>query len=109
VYRISDSIVPRIEEAISGLEVLQAVRDAIGWEVTPALLARGNSLILSYMLAVSLPVPGPEGDHVLYMRPLEDPYAPQEAVSQVIRELYRQCQEEADARPAPARRPGQRP
>jgi hypothetical protein len=96
VYRISDSIIPRVEEAISGLEVLQAVRDAIGYEVTPALIARQGGLVLSYMIAVSLPVPGPEGHHVLYMQPLEDPHAPQEVVSQVIRELYRQAQAEAD-------------
>ena len=36
-------------------------------------------------------------DHVLYMRPLEDPHAGQDDVSRLVLDLYRQCQEEVDA------------
>lgn len=98
MYRISDNMISRVEAAIRELEVLQVIRDGIGYEVTPAFLLGGPAgLILSYMIAISLPVPGPEGDHVLYALPVDDSHAPQEAVSQAVRQLYRQAQDEADA------------
>jgi hypothetical protein len=101
MYRISDGIIERVLEAIEGLAVLQAIKDTIGYEVTPALFMRPEGTILAYMIAIGLPVPGEhvpaDQDHVLYMHPLEDPHAPQEEVDQVVRELYRQAQQEADA------------
>jgi hypothetical protein len=101
MYRISEGVTTRVLAAIEGLEVLQAIRDTIGWEVSPFLLMKPGGPILAYMIALGLPVPGAasaaDQDHVLYMHPLEDPHAPQEDVDQVVRELYRQAQEEADA------------
>lgn len=101
MYRIADGITGRVLAAIDGLEILQAIKETIGYEVSPALTVKNGGMILAYMIAISLPVPGPpppaDQDHVLYMHPLEDPHAPQEEVDQIVRELYRQAQEEADA------------
>lgn len=101
MYRISDGVTDRVLAAIDRLEVLQAIKDDIGYEVSPALLARQNGMILAFMIAIGLPVPGApsaaDQDHVLYMHPLEDPHASQEEVDRIVRELYRQAQEEADA------------
>lgn len=97
--RISDILAERITTAIGRLPVLEAARDQIDWEITPALLPRGQGLVLAYMVAVSLPVPGTvENDKVLYMAPLDDPDADQETVSSLVWGLYQRCQAENDAR-----------
>lgn len=99
--RISDVLAERINTAISSLIVLQAVRSQIDWEIAPALLPRGGGMILAYMVAVSLPVPGSvEGDRVLYMAPLDDPSADQDAVNDLVESLYLKVQKEADDRRA---------
>ena len=57
MYRISEELRRRVELGIEGLEVLRVIRDSIGYEVTPALLARQDGMILAFMVAVCLPVP----------------------------------------------------
>ena len=97
--RISDILGQRITVAIEALPVLAVVREQIDWEVAPALLPRGSGMVLAYMVAVSLPVPGSvEGDKVLYMTPLEDPDAGQDQVSALVEGLYLKAQQEADER-----------
>jgi hypothetical protein len=102
--RISDLLISRVTAAIEALPVLSVVRQAIDWEIAPALMPRpGGGLVLAYMVAVSLPVGSLNGDKVLYMAPLDDPDASQEKVSALIRSLYDKCQAEADERQAAVR------
>lgn len=99
--RISDILGQRVVIAIEALPVLAVTRDQIDWEIAPALLPRGGGMVLAYMVAISLPVPGSiEGDKVLYMTPLEDPDADQEQVSALVEGLYLKAQQEADQRRA---------
>lgn len=99
--RISDAISHRIITAISSLIVLEKIRAQIDWEIAPALLPRDGGMILIYMVAVSLPVPGSvEGDKVLYMAPLDDPNADQDKVNALVEGLYLKAQREADDRRA---------
>jgi hypothetical protein len=99
--RISDILAARITSAIEALPVISVVRDQIDWEIAPALLPRGSGMVLAYMVAVSLPVPGSvEGDKVLYMAPLDDPDASQETVMSLVEGLYLKAQQEADQRHA---------
>lgn len=99
--RISDILGGRIAVAIGELPVLSVIREQIDWEIAPALLPRGGGMVLAYMVAVSLPVPGSaEGDKVLYMAPLDDPDASQETVSSLVEGLYLKAQREADQRRA---------
>lgn len=99
--RISDVLAARITSAIEALPVLSAVRDQVDWEIAPALLPRGAGMVLAYMVAVSLPVPGSlEGDKVLYMAPLDDPDAGQAQVSALVEGLYLKAQQETDQRRA---------
>lgn len=100
--RISDLLARRVIDAIVSFPVLEKAKGEVDWEITPALLPhRGDGLVLAYMVAVSVPVPGSvEGDKVLYMAPLDDPDASQEAVFKLVWGLYRQCQAECDARRA---------
>jgi hypothetical protein len=99
--RISEVLATRIAAAIEALPVLSVVREGIDWEIAPALLPRGGGMVLAYMVAVSLPVPGSaEGDNVLYVAPLDDPHASQEAVSDLVEALYLRAQRECDDRRA---------
>jgi hypothetical protein len=99
--RISDVLAQRIIIAIEALPVLSVVRDQIDWEIAPALLPRGAGMVLAYMVAVSLPVPGSvEGDKVLYMAPLDDPDASQDTVTSLVEGLYLKAQQEVDQRHA---------
>jgi len=101
--RISDVLGERVTEAIKAMPVLEVAREQVDWEITPALLpVPGTSdLMLAYMVAVSIPVPGSVGgDKVLYMAPLDDPDAPQEKVSALVWDLYQRCQAENDERRA---------
>lgn len=101
--RISDLLISRITAAIEALPVLSVVRQAIDWEIAPALMPGSGGLVLAYMVAVSVPVGSLTGDKVLYMAPLDDPDAPQETVSALVRSLYDKCQAEADQRQAAVR------
>lgn len=99
--RISDLLGRRVAAAIEELPVLSVARDGINWEITPALMPGAGGLVLAYMVAVSIPVPGSvEGDRVLYMAPLDDPDASQETVSTLVRSLHDRCQAEAAERQA---------
>jgi hypothetical protein len=99
--RISDGLARRVTEAIESLVILEAARARIDWEIAPALLPRGSGVVLAFMVAVSLPVPGSlEGDRVLYMGPLDDPAASQETVNGLVESLYLKAQAEADQRHA---------
>lgn len=99
--RISDVLGQRVTAAIDALSVLSVTREHIDWEIAPALLPRGSGMVLAYMVAVSLPVPGSlEGDKVLYMAPLDDPDASQETVSSLVEGLYLKAQQEVDQRHA---------
>lgn len=96
--RISDELIRRVEAGIEALQVLGVVRDSISYEVTPALMPGRDGMILGFMVAVSLPVPGSTSDdHVLYMRPLDDAHASQEDVSRLVQVLYADAQGEVDA------------
>lgn len=98
--RISDILGERVVEAINAMPVLAAAREQVDWEVTPTLVPdREGGLLLAYMVAISVPVPGSvQGDRVLYMGPLEDPDASQSLVNAFVWKLYRDCQAESDAR-----------
>jgi hypothetical protein len=97
--RISDILGERVTAAIEALPVLSVIRQRVDWEIAPALLPRGDGMVLAYMVAVSLPVPGSvEADKVLYMAPLDDPDASQETVSALVESLYLRAQQEADQR-----------
>ncbi len=101
--RISDLLISRVTAAIEALPVLSVIRQAIDWEIAPALMPGQGGLVLAYMVAVSLPVGSLNGDKVLYMAPLDDPDASQEKVSALVRSLYDKCQAEADERQAAVR------
>ena len=106
-YRISDGIGAKVSAAIDSLPVLAAIRERIGWELTPALLPdrSGGGLNLAYMVAVSVPVDwaAVEPDHILYMAPLADPDADQGNVNALVYGLYERCQREADEQRARSR------
>lgn len=96
--RISDAIETMIKDAVGGLEIPQAEKDSIEWEIAPALIPAGREMALAYMVAVSIPVPGSvEEDYVLNMKPLRDPHADQAAVSALVTELHGLCAQQADA------------
>ena len=95
--RIADAVAARVVAAIDGLDISQADRNAVEWEIAPALIPVGREMALAYMVAVSIPVPGSaEEDYVLRMKPLKDPHAGQDAVAALVSELYALCQEAAD-------------
>lgn len=95
--RISSAVEKCIEAAINGLEVPQAVKDSIEWDIAPALIPAGREMALAYMVAVSIPVPGSvEEDYVLQMKPLRDPHADQAIVTALVEELYGLCEKAAD-------------
>jgi hypothetical protein len=95
--RVADVVEGRVKAAIEGLDIPQAVKESIEWEITPALFQKGREMTLAYMVAVCLPVPGSvEDDYVLRMKPLEDAHSPQSAVTALVAELYGLCQEAAD-------------
>lgn len=100
--RISDVLGERVTEAIKAMPVLAVAREQADWEITPALLPGPvGDLVLAYMVAISVPVPGSVAkDKVLYMAPLDDPDAPQEKVSALVWDLYQRCQADNDARRA---------
>jgi hypothetical protein len=103
VARISEGLAQKIVEAVTALPVLETARAQVDWEIAPALIPdrKTGELMLAYMVAVSLPVPGSvENDKVLYMAPLDDPDAGQEAVASLVQFLYDKCQAENDARRA---------
>lgn len=96
--RISDAIESCINRAVEALEIPQAVKESIEWEIAPALIPAGREMALAYMVAVSLPVPGSvEEDYVLNMKPLRDPHADQAAVTALVTDLYVLCEQQADA------------
>lgn len=95
--RTSDRLALRITDAIAALQIPQAIKDQIEWDVFPALVNRGGP-VLAFMVAISLPVPGSvDDDHILYMAPLDDPNARQADVNTLIAGLYEKTQEEVDA------------
>jgi hypothetical protein len=95
--RISDAIENCINRAIEALEIPQAVKESIEWEVSPALIPVGREMSLAYMVAISIPVPGSvEEDYVLQMKPLRDPHADQGVVTALVEELYGLCEQAAD-------------
>jgi hypothetical protein len=95
--RISDVIAAKVEAAVNSLPVLQAVKDTVEWEISPALVPAGRDMSLAYMVAVCIPVPGSvEDDYVLRMTPLEDPHAPQAVVDALVQVLYGYCSGAAD-------------
>jgi hypothetical protein len=95
--RVSDVVEERVKAAIGALEVPKSVKDSIEWEISPALLQRGEEMTLAYMVAISIPVPGSvEDDYVLQMKPLRDPHADQGAVTALVEELYGLCEQAAD-------------
>lgn len=99
--RISDALGAKVITAIEALPVLAVARQQIDWEIAPALLPRGDGMVLAYMVAVCIPVPGSvEGDKVLYMAPLDDPDASQEKVSALVGGLWSRAQGESDQRRA---------
>jgi hypothetical protein len=95
--RISSAVEKCIEAAIDGLEIPQAVKDLIEWDIAPALIPDGREMALAYMVAISIPVPGSvEEDYVLQMKPLRDPHADQGVVTSLVEELYGLCERAAD-------------
>jgi hypothetical protein len=95
--RISDAIESCINRAVEALEIPQAVKESIEWEISPALIPTGREMALAYMVAISIPVPGSvEEDYVLQMKPLRDPHADQAAVTALVEELYGLCEKAAD-------------
>lgn len=95
--RISDAIESCINRAVEALEIPQAVKESIEWEISPALIPTGRELSLAYMVAICLPVPGSvEDDYVLQMKPLRDPHADQAAVTALVADLYGLCEKAAD-------------
>ena len=95
--RISSAVEKCVEAAIDSLEIPQAVKDSIEWDIAPALIPSGRELSLAYMVAVSIPVPGSvEEDYVLHMKPQTDPHADQAAVTALVSELYGLCEQAAD-------------
>jgi hypothetical protein len=96
--RISDVVEERVKTAIEALDVLQAVKDSIEWDISPALIPAGRGeMALAYMVAISVRVPGSvEEDYVLQMKPLLDPHAPQADVTALVAELHGLCQAAAD-------------
>lgn len=95
--RIEDAVAVCIEAAIDSLEIPQAARDLIEWDIAPALIPAGREMSLAYMVAISIPVPGSvEEDYVLQMKPLRDPHADQGVVTALVTELYGLCEQAAD-------------
>ena len=95
--RVADVVEERVKAAIEALEIPQAAKDSIEWEITPALFQKGREMTLAYMVAVCLPVPGSvEDDYVLRMKPLEDAHSPQAAVTALVADLYGLCGKAAD-------------
>ena len=97
--RLSDAVGPKIVSAINALEIPRVVRDSIEWELVPALIpgAAPGQFGFTYMLALSVPVPG-AGDYVMHVGQLEDPHVSQPEFSRAVRALYDSVQREADDR-----------
>ena len=73
--RISDAIESCINRAVEALEIPQAVKESIEWEISPALIPTGREMALAYMVAISLPVPG-SVEEVLRFWPPSGPSRP---------------------------------
>jgi len=97
--RLSDAVGPKIISAIDVLDVPQVVKDSIEWELVPALIPSGapGEFGFTYMLALSLPVPG-ASDYVMHVAQLEDPHVSQPEFTKAVRALYASVQREADDR-----------
>lgn len=95
--RISDILAEKVVTAIDALAVLNRSRNEIEWEISPALLPRGDGMVLAFMVAVAVPVPASvENDYILKMAPLDDPHADQRTVDDLVAMLYRLCEVDAD-------------
>ena len=95
--RTADVLIAKILVAIDALQVPQVIKDRIEWDTVPTLLTRNRSdLLMGYMVAISLPVPGLQDEYVMYTVPVEDPHLSQDDMNRAVAALYRQAQEEAD-------------
>lgn len=104
--RLSDEVAAQVVAGIEVLEVPQAVKDSILWDVTPALAPAGRGeFSLVFMVAITLPIPDTEDDYALEAAPLMEVPAPQDAVTTHVKILYSRAQAKADEIQASLRAP----
>lgn len=82
--RLSDIVAGAVTGAISALEIPQADREAVEWEVTPAISPLEGSI--GWFVGVGLPVPV-TGDSVMPFAPVSDPHDAAE-IGRLVRALY---------------------
>lgn len=97
MYRISEQLQARIIAAIQALEVTDEERELIGWDINPILLSRapGTMPQFSFVVAISVPIPGTEDDRILHMEPLPEAHAAQDVVSALVLKLHASATAEA--------------
>lgn len=91
-YRITDEIVKKVRKALEDLEVLEAEKERIGWDVTFSMMPSQTGFKPAWLVAVSVPV---GENHVLNMLPV-DAHVPQEHVTLFVKNLYDRSQADAD-------------
>ncbi len=86
--RVSDIIAGHIEAAIDRLDVPQAVKDQMVYDIVPSLMSNGS---MGSIIGIGLPA-GP--DWVFYYHPAEDPFNPEDIYQNVVR-LVKKAQDQA--------------
>ena len=95
--RLTDLVVRHIEAVIEELDIPQAVKDQVEYEVinfltpTQSGLAGPPSLAVAWMAGVGLPTQS--GDHLMPFAPLEDPHD-QAEIRRLVQGLFAQAQHE---------------
>lgn len=88
--RLSEIVAARVEQAISGLEVIASDKDDVEWEVIPFVALDST---VRWLVGIGLPVPV-SGDTVMLFTLLSDPHDKDE-VTRIVRAMYAAAVSEA--------------
>lgn len=99
--RLSERFENKVTEAISKLPVLDMERKQIDYEIVPVMVPAGKDLITTFVVALFMPC-GP-ADYVSHMARPDDPYAPQQVVDNLVRDLYEKVRAEIDSNLKPGK------
>lgn len=93
--RLSVLVSKMVEEAVSELEVPQAVRDGIEWEVMPVAVRMAAGItVVTWLIGIGVKIPG-TGDWEFPFGQLSDPHSGDE-IRLLVRAMYARAQAEAD-------------
>jgi hypothetical protein len=97
--RLSEVFAARVAAAVDGLEILQAEKDQMEFEIVPAF--QGQKF--SFMVAISMPVGYGTDDYVMPMALCSEPHPRDDQLQMFVRKLADQALEWRDQQAATAK------